>query len=110
MPTDLDWRRVHRRHASRGARGEQADRAAKILGVHRVVLGFQDRFERLFFGHCRMEAPWERFDFAVDVTAVYQGKIATLACHESVFSGDQARRYSSISQVMMPASLQHRPP
>jgi LmbE family N-acetylglucosaminyl deacetylase len=26
--------------------------------------------ERLFFGHCRMEAPWPRFDFAVDVSAV----------------------------------------
>jgi len=46
--------------------------------------------ERIFFGHCRMEAPWERFDFAVDVTPVYEGKLAALACYESVFSGAQA--------------------
>jgi len=46
--------------------------------------------ERIFFGHCRMEAPWERFDFAVDVTPVYERKLAALACYESVFSGAQA--------------------
>jgi LmbE family N-acetylglucosaminyl deacetylase len=45
--------------------------------------------ERLFFGHCRMEAAWERFDFAVDVTGVYDRKLAALACYEAVFSGDQ---------------------
>lgn len=149
------------RHAPRGVRGEQAARAAGILGVDRVVLDFQDRLitdsvearlvvarlirrhrprlvfttaghgvhpdhkaatditvnavfyarlpkweevpgaeslggtepheiERLFFGHCRMEAPWERFDFAIDVTRVHDRKLAALACYESVFSGDQA--------------------
>lgn len=46
--------------------------------------------ERLFFGHCRMEPPWERFDFAVDVSAVYDRKLAALAAYESVFSGEQA--------------------
>jgi len=31
--------------------------------------------ERLFFGHCRMEPPWTGFDFAVDVSEVYEQKI-----------------------------------
>jgi LmbE family N-acetylglucosaminyl deacetylase len=46
--------------------------------------------DRLFFGHCRMEPAWDRFDFAVDVTDVYERKIAALGAYESVFSGDQA--------------------
>lgn len=51
-----------------------------------------------FFGHCRMEQPWDRFDFAVDVTEVYEQKLAALATYESVFSGDQEvllQRYAS---------------
>lgn len=54
--------------------------------------------ERLYFGHCRMERPWERFDFAVDVSEVYDRKLSALAVYESVFSGDQAAlldRYSA---------------
>lgn len=56
------------------------------------VLAGSDPHEikRLFFGHCRMEAPWERFDFAVDVSDVYDRKVAALAAYESVFSGSQA--------------------
>jgi|SRR5579864_1836366 len=46
--------------------------------------------QRLFFGHCRMEPAWDRFDFAVDVSDVYETKIAALRVYESVFSGDQA--------------------
>jgi LmbE family N-acetylglucosaminyl deacetylase len=46
--------------------------------------------DRLFFGHCRMEPAWDRFDFAVDVTVLYDQKIAALRAYESVFSGDQA--------------------
>lgn len=46
--------------------------------------------QRLFFGHCRMEPAWEHFDFAVDVSAVYDRKLAALRVYESVFSGDQA--------------------
>ena len=46
--------------------------------------------ERLFFGHCRMEPAWSRFDFAVDVSAVYERKLAALRAYESVFRGDQA--------------------
>jgi LmbE family N-acetylglucosaminyl deacetylase len=148
------------RHARAGVRREQAECAARHLGVDRIVLPFRDRLitdcpetrvavaqlirhyrprmvfttegcgvhpdhkattdvtvngvlyarlpkwdevpggetlaasppheiERLFFGHCRMEAAWERFDFAVDVSAVYDRKLAALSCYESVFSGDQ---------------------
>lgn len=46
--------------------------------------------DRLFFGHCRMEPAWDRFDFAVDVSGVYDLKTAALRVYESVFSGDQA--------------------
>lgn len=149
------------RFAERGVRGEQALRAAALLGTERHVLGLQDRFiqdtiearvavaalvrkyrprfifstagcgvhpdhkattdivvnavfyarlpkwegipggerladtppheiARLYFGHCRMEPPWDRFDFAVDVTDTYDAKLAALAAYESVFSGAQA--------------------
>jgi LmbE family N-acetylglucosaminyl deacetylase len=149
------------RHASRGARHDQAVKAADILGVERTVLTLQDRLiqdtvearievarllrtfkprtvfttqgsgvhpdhravtdivvhgafyarlpkweevaagerlrdlepheiERLFFGHCRMEPPWSGFDFAVDVTATYDQKMAAVRAYEAVFSGDQA--------------------
>ena len=157
------------RHAPAGVRGQQAARAAELLGADRITLGFQDRMirdtpecrlavaklirehrprfvftsegsgvhpdhkavtdivanavfyarlpkwdevpggdalagtvpheiERLFYGHCRMECPWERFDFAVDVSEFYEQKVAALALYESVFSGDQAElldRYSA---------------
>ncbi len=46
--------------------------------------------ERLFFGHCRMEPAWDHFDFAVDVSAIYDQKMAAIRSYESVFSGDQA--------------------
>jgi LmbE family N-acetylglucosaminyl deacetylase len=46
--------------------------------------------DRLFFGHCRMEPAWDRFDFAVDVSDVYDVKMAAVRVYESVFSGDQA--------------------
>lgn len=46
--------------------------------------------DRLFFGHCRMEPAWKRFDFAVDVSEVYDAKTSSLRVYESVFSGDQA--------------------
>jgi N-acetylglucosamine malate deacetylase 1 len=46
--------------------------------------------DRLFYGHCRMEPPWARFDFAVDVTDVYDAKMSAVRAYESVFSGDQA--------------------
>jgi N-acetylglucosamine malate deacetylase 1 len=45
---------------------------------------------RLFFGHCRMEPAWDRFDFAIDVGDVYDVKMAAVRAYESVFSGDQA--------------------
>jgi LmbE family N-acetylglucosaminyl deacetylase len=46
--------------------------------------------ERLFFGHCRMEPAWDKFDFAIDVSSVFNRKLAALRAYESVFSGDQA--------------------
>jgi LmbE family N-acetylglucosaminyl deacetylase len=46
--------------------------------------------DRLFFARCRMERPWPRFDFAVDVSAVYDRKLAAIARYESVFQGNQA--------------------
>ncbi len=46
--------------------------------------------QRLFFGHCRMEPAWDRFDFAVDVSDVYDLKVSALRVYESVFSGEQA--------------------
>ncbi|HEV2522765.1 MAG TPA: PIG-L family deacetylase [Candidatus Acidoferrales bacterium] len=46
--------------------------------------------DRLFFGHCRMEPAWDRFDFATDVSDAYDVKMAALRVYESVFSGDQA--------------------
>lgn len=45
---------------------------------------------RLFFGHCRMEPAWDRFDFAVDVSSVYERKLQAVRLFDSVFSGDQA--------------------
>jgi LmbE family N-acetylglucosaminyl deacetylase len=59
--------------------------------------------ERLFFGHCRMEPAWDRFDFAVDVTDVYVEKMASIRVYESVFSGDQASlidKYSAEDRYM----------
>jgi len=45
---------------------------------------------RLFFGHCRMEPAWDRFDFAIDVSDVYDRKLDALRAYESVFSGDRS--------------------
>ncbi len=149
------------RHAARGKRNIQAQKAAEILGVERTTFTLQDRLindtvearlvvarllrerrprivfttqgagvhpdhkaitdivsngvfyarlpkwnevaggeqlqgtapheiDRLFFGHCRMEPAWDRFDFAVDVSDVYDQKMAAIRVYESVFSGDQA--------------------
>ena len=70
----------------------------EVPGGETLAPSAPHQIDRLFFGHCRMEAPWDRFDFAVDVTAVYEKKLAALACYESVFSGDSAvllDRYST---------------
>ncbi len=59
--------------------------------------------ERLFFGHCRMESPWERFDFAVDITEYFAVKARALAAYESVFHGQQAElldRYGAEDRYM----------
>lgn len=62
----------------------------EIAGGERLEGTEPHEIERLFFGHCRMEPPWDRFDFAVDVSEVYELKLAALLAYESVFSGDQA--------------------
>jgi N-acetylglucosamine malate deacetylase 1 len=48
--------------------------------------------DRLFYGRCRMEEAWERFDFAVDVSAVYDRKLEAIRAYQSVFSGARAGR------------------
>ncbi len=149
------------RYAQPGLRGQQATKAASILGVDRITLSFKDRLivdsiearlrvarivreckpkvvfttlgsgihpdhkantdivvggvfyarlpkwdqvpggedlqgtepheiDRLFFGHCRMEPPWDRFDFAVDVSSIYERKLEALRAYESVFSGERS--------------------
>jgi len=40
--------------------------------------------QRLFFGHCRMEPTWDRFDFAVDVSDVYDLKVSALRKRSSM--------------------------
>lgn len=62
----------------------------EVPGGERLSNTAPHEVSRLYFGHCRMEPPWPRFDFAVDVTAVYDVKLAALAAYESVFSGAQA--------------------
>lgn len=62
----------------------------EVPGGERLADTAPHEVERLYFGHCRMEAPWPRFDFAVDVSDVYDTKLAALAAYESVFSGAQA--------------------
>lgn len=62
----------------------------EVPGGERLAGTAPHEIERLYFGHCRMEAPWPRFDFAVDVSDAYERKAAALAAYESVFSGSQA--------------------
>ena len=46
--------------------------------------------DRLFFARCRMERPWPQFDFAVDVSGVYDVKRAAISHYDAVFQGSQA--------------------
>ncbi len=69
---------------------------ARLPKWHEVAAGEQlqgtepHEIDRLFYGHCRMEPAWDRFDFAVDVSDVYELKMAAIRVYESVFSGDRA--------------------
>ena len=59
--------------------------------------------DRLFFARCRMERPWTHFDFAVDVSDVYERKLAAIGAYESVFQGQQAsllERYRAEDQYV----------
>lgn len=62
----------------------------EVAGGEHLEGTIPHEIERLFFGHCRMEPAWDRFDFAVDVSDVYEQKMAAARVYESVFSGDQA--------------------
>jgi LmbE family N-acetylglucosaminyl deacetylase len=69
----------------------------EIAGGERLRGTKPHEIDRLFFGHCRMEPAWDRFDFAVDVTAVYEQKTAALRAYESVFAGEQATLLANYS-------------
>ena len=59
--------------------------------------------DRLFFARCRMECPWTHFDFAVDVSEVYERKLTAIKAYESVFQGEQAslvERYRAEDQYV----------
>jgi bacillithiol biosynthesis deacetylase BshB1 len=59
--------------------------------------------DRLLFARCRMELAWDRFDFAVDVSDIYQRKLAAIASYESVFQGEQSKlleRYRAEDQYI----------
>ena len=62
----------------------------EMAGGERLEGTAPHEIDRLFFGHCRMEPAWDHFDFAVDVSDVYEQKMAAIRAYESVFSGDQA--------------------
>jgi N-acetylglucosamine malate deacetylase 1 len=59
--------------------------------------------DRLFFARCRMELPWTCFDFAVDVSEVFETKQAAIGAYTSVFQGEQAslvERYRAEDQYV----------
>lgn len=62
----------------------------EVAGGEQLQATDPHEIDRLFFGHCRMEPAWDRFDFAVDVSDAYDQKMAAIRVYESVFSGDQA--------------------
>jgi LmbE family N-acetylglucosaminyl deacetylase len=50
-----------------------------------------------------MERPWTHFDFAVDVSDMYERKLAAISAYESVFQGEQAslvERYRAEDQYV----------
>jgi N-acetylglucosamine malate deacetylase 1 len=59
--------------------------------------------DRFFFARCRMERAWTNFDFAVDVSTVYEKKLEAIGAYESVFQGEQAtlvERYRAEDQYV----------
>jgi len=62
----------------------------ELAGSTRLADTEPHEIDRLIFGHCRMEPPWQGFDFAVDISAVHDIKRAAMHVYDSVFSGLQA--------------------
>ena len=89
---------VHPDHASMGALVEGAVFYARlpkweeVAGVDASVLANTKPHDikRLFYYFCRMEPPWQRFDFAFAVEKYYGAKQEAVAAYESVF-GDVSR-------------------
>jgi hypothetical protein len=46
-----------------------------------------------------MEPIWNRFDFAIDVSKVYEKKQRAMAAYESVFSGQQAQMLQRVENA-----------
>jgi LmbE family N-acetylglucosaminyl deacetylase len=74
---------VHGVFYARLPKWDQVEGAAALDGTepHEV--------DRLFFARCRMERAWGHFDFAVDVSDVYEQKLAAIRVYDSVFQGEQ---------------------
>ena len=78
-------------YAQHHVRREQALSAARSLGGERLVLDGTEPHEVdcLAFARCRMGQAWSRFDFAVDVSDVYEQTLTAIQTYESVFQGEQ---------------------
>jgi len=46
-----------------------------------------------------MEPSWNRFDFAIEVSKVYEKKQRAMAAYESVFSGQQAQMLQRVENA-----------
>jgi LmbE family N-acetylglucosaminyl deacetylase len=63
----------------------------QVPGAERLAGQEPWAVDRLFFPHCKMESPWADFAFAVDVSAVYDRKIAALQAYQSIFKPEGDR-------------------
>jgi N-acetylglucosamine malate deacetylase 1 len=57
----------------------------QVPGGERLAGQARWAVDRLFFPHCKMEAAWSEFAFAVDVSDVYDRKRQALAAYTSIF-------------------------
>ena len=92
----------------------------RVPGGERLAETDPWEIHRLFYYYCRMEPIWSRFDFAIDVSEVYEKKQQAMAVYEAVFSGKQAqmldrveaedRHYGSMVDVEYAEIFQCRSP